>query len=129
MSDYKNRIVKAILVMIVGIFFSFFYFFLLASFGSSLWAIWLIVFVCFFKAFLYLLSYFNRKRHDYYFKKEFNLDNINKLNRNLNIIDNINKYSLLVFYIIMGIIIFVASNYDFYTLIIVIVYIYFYGRG
>ena len=75
------------------------------------------------------MSVSNRKKHEYYFKSNFDLDKINELNKNLNVIDKINKYSLLVYSIVVGIWMFIETDYDFYTLFIVGLYMILCWRG
>ena len=128
MKEVKERIGKGIFIIAIGIFFTIFLFSLKVKFDDGHWFLWGAVFVLYFKGLLSLVSAANRKKHDHYFNSSFDLDKINELNRNLNIIDKINKYSPLVYTIILGIW-FIIDGVDFSTMFIFIFYIILYWRG
>lgn len=128
MKEVKERIKKGIFIIAIGMFFTIFLFNLKVKFDDGHWFLWGAVFVLYFKGLLSLVSAANRKKHDYYFNFAFDLNKINELNRKLNIIDKINKYSPLVYNIILGIWL-IIDEADFSTIFIFILYIILYWRG
>lgn len=129
MKDRKSRNFNGILYTGLGLFLAFFTYGICQEFGKGVWFLWLGVALLFFQGILSFVSAANRKKHDYYFNSNFDLDKINELNKNLNIIDKLIKFSPLVFTIIVGGWMFVATDYDFYTLFILGLYIILYWRG
>ena len=119
MKDVKSRIFNGVMYIGLGLFVA-----LLAyQIKKSILFLWGGAGILIFQGILYFVSVYNRKKHDYYFNSNFGIDQINKLNKNLNMIDKIIKFSPLVFSIIVVGWMFVVSGFDFYTLFALVIYI------
>ena len=119
MKDVKSRIFNGVMYIGLGLFVA-----LLAyQIKKSILFLWGGAGILIFQGILYFVSVYNRKKHDYYFNSNFDIDQINKLNKNLNMIDKIIKFSTLVFSIIVVGWMFVVSGFDFYTLFALVIYI------
>ena len=129
MKDISDRRLYGIFYTFLGIFICFLFYNLFIQYGGKVWFLGLGGAVLIFKGILSFVSVSNRKKHEYYFKSNFDLDKINELNKYLNVIDKINKYSLLVYSIVVGIWMFIETDYDFYTLFIVGLYMILCWRG